>query len=86
MAGDTFEDLDALASWMRAHGATRAKVGPLELELSPQLPAAPPREGPALSEDEREVAQAKARHEAKRRRLRLELGFTPTDEFMAQLP
>ena len=85
MADRTVE-LDVLAAWMRANGATRAKAGDLELELSPQLPASPLREPVKPSEAEKEASRAKALHEAKRRRLRMELGYTPTDEFMAQLP
>jgi hypothetical protein len=77
---DILARLDGLADWMRARGATRLKVDGVELELSPELTAAPPRK--ALTDEEKR----KAAHEARRQRYKLELGYEPSDEFMARLP
>ena len=80
---EAVERLGALASWMRAHGAVRAKVGDLELELSPEFP------GPRDVAPRKPKTEAEMKIEAldaKRRRYRMELGYTPTDSFLASLP
>lgn len=86
MDGDTFARLDTLAEWMRAHGATRAKVDGLELELSPipygQAGPPTPRREPPTEEEKRKMALSE-----KRRKYMRELPASVlTDDFLARLP
>ena len=76
--------LTELAAWMRANGATRARVGELELELSPgpvNSTAPSPRREP-LSEEE----LAKQARERKRAKYRAELGHPIDDKLLDGLP
>lgn len=68
---------------MRANGATRAKVGDIELELAPQPPPVVTREAPKPKTSEDEHIEAIKR---KREKYKRELGYTPTDEFLEHLP
>ena len=81
MAIDTAE-LTLLTDWMRSQGIRRVRLASgIELELgSAQAPPAHPR-AQASPEDE-----ARAKHEARRRRYERELGRTVTDEELRRLP
>lgn len=74
------EKLSELAAWMRENGVRRLRTGETEIEFGASPPPLPPR-APPTPEDE-----ARAKHEARRRRYERELGRRVTDEELKRLP